>query len=227
MRRPTDRCLYEDLHGLARQGRAPWPRHRFPHTGQGHTVRRTVETAGAAALTRWDSFVAAAAASGAADATLWACLVREVAPTEQPVEEARALVSTRPWADGGAAVQAYRARWHIEDDAHRELKAGGGLEAHPWGRDATAVHGQVTLTALAFNTTQVDRSRAGAHLAPLAIRRLRRPYPPALGAAPAVLSVAGCYAVLALEQLLAVLGAPVRESPLPAVSAVLAPGPAP
>jgi len=51
------------------------------------------------------------------------------------------------------------------------------------------------------------------------IRRLRRVHQPALGAAPAVLYVAGCFAVLALEDLLGVLGLPVRES--------LRPGPAP
>jgi len=44
------------------------------------------------------------------------------------------------------------------------------------------------------------------------IRRLRRVHRPALGAAPAVLYVAGCFAVLALEDLLGVLGPPVRES---------------
>ena len=43
------------------------------------------------------------------------------------------------------------------------------------------------------------------------------PHQPALGAAPAVIYVAGCYAVLALDELLAVLGAPVRDSLLPAL----------
>ncbi len=51
------------------------------------------------------------------------------------------------------------------------------------------------------------------------IRRLRRVQQPALGTAPAVLYVTGCFAVLALEDLLGVLGLPVRES--------LRPGPAP
>lgn len=230
VRLPADRCLYQDLQGLAQRGLVPWTRHRFTHTVQGHKVLRTIDTASVGEFTSWDSFSAAAATSGAPDATLWACLVREIAPTEQPLEDALALVSTRPWADGGAAVQAYRARWHIEDDANRELKEGWGLEAHRWGRDAAAVQAQVTLTSFAFNTTQVYRSRAGEHLAGLAIRRLRRQYQPALGAAPAVIYLADCYAVLALEDLLAVLGAPVRQSLLPtgragATAHVLGPAP--
>lgn len=227
VRLPADRRLYQDLQGLARQGLVPWTRHRFTHTVQGHKVLRTVETAWAGELTSWDSFVAAAAEHGAPEATLWACLVRELAPTEQPVQEALALVSTRAWVDGSAAVQAYRARWHIEDDANRELKEGWGIEAHRWGRDVAAVQAQVTLTSLAFNTTQVYRSRAGDALAALAIRRLRRQYQPALGAAPAVIYIADCYAVLPLEELLAVLRVPVRQSLLPAVAPPPVCGPAP
>jgi hypothetical protein len=76
---------------------------------------------------------------------------------------------------------------------------------------------RLTLTCLAFNTAQAYRSRAGERLATIAIRRLRRAHQPALGAAPAVIYVASCYAVLALEELLAVLGAPVRDSLLPAL----------
>jgi hypothetical protein len=52
-------------------------------------------------------------------------------------------------------------------------------------------------------------------LAKQGIRQLRREHRRELGAAPVVIYVAGCYAVLALEEVLAVLGAPVRESLLP------------
>ncbi len=70
--------------------------------------------------------MAAAVEYGHAQAPLWACLIREVAPAEQPVAAASALVSTRPWASGSAALQAFRPGWHIENDAYRELKAGWG-----------------------------------------------------------------------------------------------------
>ena len=97
------------------------------------------------------------------------------------------------------------------------MKEGWGLEEQRWGRDAAAAQGRTTLTCLAFNTVQVYRSQAGARVAQLGIRRLRQQWRPELGAAPAVIDVAGCYAVLALEELLAVVGVPVRESLLPAV----------
>lgn len=216
---PAERRLYAHLQGLVRAGWARWSRHHYVHTVQGHKVRRTVDVAAADELSTWASFVEAAAGYGAPTARLWACLIRQVGPTEQPVEAAWALVSTRVWPSGFAALQAYRPRWHIEDDGYRELKEGWGLEAQRWGRDAAAVHGRTTLACLAFNTAQVYRSRAGGRLAQLGIRRLRQQWQPALGAAPTVIYVAGCYAVLALEELLTVLGAPVRESLLPAVGA--------
>ena len=174
-----------------------------------------MRVASAGDLTSWDGFVEAAARHGAPAATLWGCLIQDMAPTTQPVEEARALVSTRPWADGAAALHAYRPRWHIENDAYRELKEGWGLEDQRWGWDDAAAHGRLTLTCLAFNTAQVYRSRAGQQTAQRAIRRLRQQHQPTLGPAPAVIYLNGCYAVLALEDLLAVLGVPVRERLLP------------
>ena len=125
------------------------------------------------------------------------------------------LVSTRRWRDGFAALQAYRPRWHIEDDTYRELKEGWGLEKQHWGRDLAAAIGRVTLTCLAFNTAQVYRLQAGQQLASVGIRRLRRLRQRELGNAPAVIYLAGCYGVFALEELLRLLGAPVRESLLP------------
>ena len=127
------------------------------------------------------------------------------------------LVSTRSWPTGFAALQAYRPRWHIEDDIYRELKEGWGLEKQHWGRDLAAAIGRVTLTVLAFNTAQVYRLQAGQHLASVAIRRLRRLRQRELGAAPAVIYLAGAYGIFALEELLSLLGTPARESLLPDV----------
>ena len=118
---------------------------------------------------------------------------------------------------------AYRPRWHIEDDTYRELKEGWGLEKQRWGRDVAAALGRITLTCLAFNTAQVYRLRAGQQLATVAIRRLRRLRQRELGNAPAVIYLAGCYGVFALEELLRLLGSPVRESLLPTVKKTSAP----
>jgi len=212
---PEDRVLYQDLQGLARAGFLRWTRHNYVRTVQGHKAKRTLEVAASAGLTSWDSFVAAAARYGVTEPRLWGCLIREVAPTNQPLAEAFALVSTREWADGFAAYQAFRPRWHIENDGYRELKEGWGLEEQRWGRDVAAARARLTLTCLAFNTAQVYRSQAGARLAKKGIRRLRRETRPQVGAAPVAIYVAGHYAVLALEEMLAATGRPVRESLLP------------
>jgi len=212
---PSDRLLYQDLQGLARGGLIRWTKHRYVRAVAGHKQRRVVEVASSDGLTSWDGFTAAAAGHGAAGASLWGCLIRQREPEAWPLEEAEALVSTRAWPDGFQALQAYRPRWHIEDDGYRELKEGWGLEEQRWGRDAAAARGRVALTCLAFNPAQVYRTRAGERLAKKGIRRLRREYRRELGAAPVVVYVAGCYAVLAVEELLAALGRPVQESLLP------------
>jgi hypothetical protein len=212
---PCDRLMYQDLQGLAGAGLLTWTRHRYVRTVAGHKQRRVVEVASTGGLTSWQAFTEAAAQYGVGDASLWGCLIREVQPTPWPLEEAEALVSTRPWQDGFCALQAYRPRWHIEDDAYRELKEGWGLEEQRWGRDVAAARGRVTLTCLAFNTAQAYRLAAGQRLAKKGIRRIRREHRKELGAVPVVVYVAGCYAVLALEELLAAVGTPVRESLLP------------
>jgi hypothetical protein len=212
---PADREMYGDLQGLARSGLLAWTEHRYVRTIRGHKQGRTLAVASADGLTSWASFVEAAQRYGIADAHLWGCLLREVAPTLQPLEEGWALVSTRSWVNGFAAYQGFRPRWHIENDGYRELKEGWGLEEQRWGRDVAAARARVTLACLAFNTAQVYRSAAGERLAKQGIRRLRRHYQPKLGAAPVAIYVGGSYAVLALEDVLAHLGVPVRESLLP------------
>jgi hypothetical protein len=212
---PADRLLYQDLQGLAKGGLIRWTKHRYVRTVAGHKQRRVVAVASSGSLTSWDGFTEAAAQYGAGEASLWGCLIWQQEPEAWPVAEAEALVSTRAWPDGFQALLAYRPRWHIEDDAYRELKEGWGLEAQRWGRDAAAARGRVALTCLAFNTAQVYRKAAGQRLARKGIRRLRREYQRELGAAPVVVYVVGCYAVLAVEELLAALGRPVQESLLP------------
>ena len=97
------------------------------------------------------------------------------------------------------------------------------MEKQRWGRDLAAALGRTTLTCLAFNTAQVYRLQAGERLASMAIRRLRRQRQRELGNAPAVIYLAGCYGVFALEELLSLLGTPVRESLLPAVKQTSSP----
>lgn len=220
---PPDRLMYADALGLARRGLLTWTRHRYVRTIQGKKHVRAVEVAAVGELTSWDSFVAAAWGYGVSDASLWVALVREITPQAQPLEECWALVSTRRFANGYAALQAFRPRWHIENDGYRELKEGFGLEAQRWGRDAAAAHGRTALTILAFNTTQVYRTRGGERLAKLGIRRLRRQSQPELGHSPVMIFLKDCYAVLAVEELLTVVGLPVQQGLLPQLGAARRP----
>jgi hypothetical protein len=154
---PQDRLLYQDLKGLTDGQLIDWTHHRYLRTIGGHKQLREVEVTAAAELTSWDSFIEAAARDGVPDASLWACLIRDVTTTELAQEPPIALVSTRRFRDGFAALQAVRPRWHIEDDTYRELKEAWGLEKQRWGRDLAAAVGRITLTCLAFNTAQVYR----------------------------------------------------------------------
>src|SRR5438034_9937849 len=109
---PEDRLLYQDLQGLADGQLIAWTHHRYLRTIGGHKQVREVEVTAAAELTSWDSFLEAAARYGAPDASLWACLIRDVTTPEVAQEPPRALVSTRRFSDGFAALQAFRPRWH-------------------------------------------------------------------------------------------------------------------
>jgi hypothetical protein len=123
-RAAEDRVLSGDLQGLVRAGLVTWTEHIYPRTIQGHKQRRTVALAAGGVFTSWDSFREAATTYGAPTATLWACLIREVTPQPQPMDEAGALVRTCIWDDPTRAFQAFRPRWVIEDATFRELKEG-------------------------------------------------------------------------------------------------------
>lgn len=218
---PGDRRMYADALGMARRGLLSWTEHRYVRTIQGHKQTRRVAVAAVGELTSWDSFVVAARSYGVEDPSLWVALIRELAPTEQPLEKCWALVSTRRWANGYAALQAFRPRWHIENDGYRELKEGFDLEEQRWGRDAAAAHCRTTLTILAFNTAQVYRTRGGQRRAVMGIRRLRRQFRPALGHSPVIVFTDDCYGVVAVEELLAVVGVAVRQGLLPAMGTAI------
>src|SRR5438046_4836306 len=125
---PEDRLLYQDVQGLADAQFIAWTHHRYVPTGQGHKAIHEAEVTAPGDLSSWEGFTEAAASAGVADATLWACLIRDVTTPEAALESPIALVSTRRCQHGFAALQAYRPRWHIEDDIYRELKEGWGLE---------------------------------------------------------------------------------------------------
>ena len=216
---PSDRLMFQDLMGLARRGLLKWTKHRYTRTISGHKSARTVMVAGTGGLDSWPSFREAAAGYGISNPSLWAYLIQEIQPHEQPLSEAMALVSTRPWVNGFAAYQGYRPRWHVENDGYRELKEGWELEKQAWGRDLAAMICRATLTILAFNTVEVYRTKAGQKLAKMGIRRLRQECQRELGPAPGVVFVGEYYAVLSLEEILEAVGRPVKQGLRPQLAA--------
>src|SRR5207249_10469981 len=127
VRLAEDRLLSQELQGLADGQLIAWTHHRYLRTIQGHKQLRQVEVTAAGELTSWDGFSEKAASYGVADASLWACLIRDVTTEETAAKSPRALVSTRRFRAGFAALQAFRPRWHSEDDTYRELKEAWGL----------------------------------------------------------------------------------------------------
>ena len=209
---PADRKLHEDLAGLAAAGLLEFRRHSYVRTVQGHKQRRSLEIGAQDGLTSWDSFLEAARAYGAQEPKLWGCLIRETEPDAAGHRALWSLASTRSWPSGAAALEAFRPRWHIENDTYRELKEGWQLEAQRWGRDLAVQEGRVTLTCLAFNTAQIHLSRLGQRVAVQGIRRLRRRYDGRLGRSPIVIYIGCHYAVMPIEKLLQILGVAAHQS---------------
>ncbi len=103
VRLPEDRLLYQDVQGLAEAHLIACTHHRYVRTVQGHKHIREVEVTAAGDLSSWDGKTLAAASAGVPDATLWACLIRDVTTPEAAQEAPMALVSTRRWQHGFAA----------------------------------------------------------------------------------------------------------------------------
>jgi hypothetical protein len=202
---PKEREIHRDLEQLAAGGLLKFTPHSYVRTIQGHKQRRLVELGSQSGLTGWDSFMASARSCGAVEPWLWACLIRPANPTRED-DRPWTLVSTRAWPSGKLAFNAFRSRWHIENDAYRELKEGWGLEAERWGRNPLVQHGRVALTCLAFNTAQVYLDRQGAKVAAKGIRRLRRHYQRQLGAQPTIIFIRPYFAVFPLEDLMSLIG---------------------
>jgi len=208
---PGDRELHRDLEQQAQGGLLAFQRYSYVRTIQGHKQRRTLDLGAQHGLTSWDSFIEAAKTYRAEQPSLWGCLIRPVEPSSKE-DLPWTLVSTRRWVSGVAGFESFRPRWHVENGNFRELKEGWGLEEQRWGRNLAVQRGRVTLTCIAFNTAQAYLTKHGATLAAKGIRRLRRHYDPQLGHSPVVIYIGRYYAVFPLEELLELLGHPIRRT---------------
>ena len=94
---PENRLLYQDLQGLAAEQLIDWTPHRYLRTIQGHKQVCEVEVTAAAELTSWDGFIEAAARYGIPDASLWACLIRDVTTQEAAAARVSEYPPLRRW----------------------------------------------------------------------------------------------------------------------------------
>src|SRR6266487_358932 len=101
---PEDRLLYQDLQGLADGQLIDWTHHRYVRTIAGHKQLREVEVTAAGELTSWDGKTLAAASYGVSDASLWACLIRDVTTAEVAAESVSEYAQVRRWLCGFAGV---------------------------------------------------------------------------------------------------------------------------
>ncbi|MGE0609435.1 MAG: hypothetical protein AB7O62_20250 [Pirellulales bacterium] len=122
---PGDRALHRDVEALAAEGLLKFRYHGYVRTVQGHKQRRNLEIASQGGLTSWDSYMQAAREYGDEAPCLWAAYIRPLAPAAD-ADTPWTLVSTRAWASGVETIGGFRPRWHIENDAHPELKEGWG-----------------------------------------------------------------------------------------------------
>jgi hypothetical protein len=187
-----------------------WQTHTDVRYLAGRKQTRDVSTAAESDLTSWDSFVQATQAAGVPDAKLWGCLLHAVDRDTGAVED-WALVSTRAFSTAwqGYTREAWRQRWHIENNGFREFKAGWHVEQAPWTRDDDGVAwARVTFTCIAFNTAQIAQTTAGRRLTQLGIRRLRRELTRQIGPAPVMVFARDCYGIFDIEEIVTALGAP-------------------
>lgn len=207
VRLPEDRRLYEQLFGLLRGAPTAWREHLDTRYVAGKKQTRRMRVAGLSDLNDWDSFVVAAQTLGVDQPTLSAYAI-QAAPVENLAQvEEWALVSTAPFPTAWQAYTFWRNRWLVENSGFRELKEGWHLEEALWTfHHPVVAAARVAFTLVAFNVAQVARTKPGQHLTACGIRRLRRELNRRVGATPIIVFAAEAFAVLPIEELVALLG---------------------
>ena len=207
VRLPEDRRLYEQLFGLLRGEPKAWREHLDTRYVAGRKQIRRVRVAGMSNLDDWDSFLATAQTLGVDQPTLSAYAIQGI-PVDDPAQvEEWALVSTAPFPTAWQAYTFWRNRWLVENNGFRELKEGWHLEEALWTfHNPVVAAARVAFTLVAFNVAQIARTKPGQHLAARGIRRLRRELNRRVGLAPIIVFAAEAFAVLHIEDLVALLG---------------------
>jgi len=185
-----------------------WQQHQDVRYLSGQKQIRTVAAAAVDGLTTFDSFRETARDLDVPDATLWGCLIHELAANVRPMPEVWGLISTRSFSTAWQGYTTWRQRWQIENTAFRELKEAWHLEQARWGRSLPTIATRVTLTCVDFNIAQILKGKDGRNLLDHGILRLRRALTREVGVAPVIVYADGCYAILDIEEVMTATGCP-------------------
>jgi hypothetical protein len=212
VRVPEDRDIFTDMVGIMQHEPTRWQQHQDVRYLSGQKQMRTVAVAAVDGLTTWNSFRDKATELGAGDATLWGCLIHEIASTGPQMPEVWGLISTRCFPTGWQGYTTWRQRWRIENTAFHELKEAWHLEQARWGRSLATIATRVTLTCVAFNIAQIIKGKDGRNLLDHGMLRLRRALTREVGVAPVIVYADGCYAILDIEEVMTATGRPPTAS---------------
>jgi hypothetical protein len=212
VRVPEDRDIFADMVGIMQHEPTRWQQHQDVRYLSGQKQMRTVAVAAVDGLTTWNSFRGKATELGASDATLWGCLIHEIASTGPQMPEVWGLLSTSRFPTGWQCYTTWRQRWRIENTAFHELKEAWHLEQARWGRSLAIVATRVTLTCVAFNIAQIIKGKDGRNLLDHGMLRLRRALTREVGVAPVIVYADGCYAILDIEEVMIATGRPPTAS---------------
>ena len=212
VRVPEKRDIFVDMVGIMQHEPTRWQEHQDVRHLSGQKQIRTVAAAAVDGLTTFDSFRETARDLGAPDATLWGCLIHELAANVRPMPEVWGLISTRTFSTAWQGYTTWRQRWQIENTAFHELKEAWHLEQARWGRSLPTIATRVTLTCVDFNVAQILKGKDGRNLLDHGLLRLRRALTREVGVAPVIVYAEGCYAILDIEEVVTALGRPPQES---------------
>ncbi len=120
-----------------------------------------------------------------------------------------ALVATATFNTAWQGYTFWRNRWTIENSGFRELKEGWHLEEALWTfRNTVIAAARLTFTLIAYNVSQIAKSKVAERLKARGIRKLRQELNRQFGfrSSPVIVFAAGAFTILQLEELVVLLG---------------------
>jgi hypothetical protein len=209
VRLPEDRRMYEQLMGILRVIPEAWQEHPDVRYLSGHKQIRQMRVAKMDDLNDWEGFVEAAQALEIEKPTLTGFAIQSDQLGKDGKPEEWALVATATFNTAWQGYTFWRNRWTIENSGFRELKEGWHLEEALWTfRNTVIAAARLTFTLIAYNVSQIAKSKVAERLKACGIRKLRQELNRQFGfrSSPIIVFAAGAFTVLQLEELVVLLG---------------------